>query len=99
MNTLIEEKGLENDIEITSTIYDSIYIHCKNDANTIKWVNDTIIPIITTDCIKDIIVHNDATGEIGYNWYDTITIPNNASIEEIQEALIKLNGEKDGIQV
>ena len=87
MNTLIEEKGLENDIEIISTIYDSIYIHCKNDANTIKWVNDTIIPIITTDCIKDIIVHNEAAGEIGYDWASLHKIPPNATIQQIEEVL------------
>ena len=87
MHKLIDDCGYTNDIKIVATIYDSIYIHMKEDANFIKWVNDTIIPILTVDFIKDIIVHNDATGEIGYNWYDTITIPNNASIDYIEKSI------------
>ena len=87
MHHLIKEKGYQNDIKIVSSIYDSIYLHVKDDATIIKWVNDTIIPILTVDFIKDIIVHNDATGEIGYNWYDTITIPNNASIDYIEKSI------------
>lgn len=89
MHNLIKEKGYENDIKVVSSIYDSIYLHMKCDSELIKWVNDTIIPILTTDFIKDIIVHNEAEGEIGYNWCDLVTIHNNASIEEIQIALDK----------
>ena len=89
MHHLIKEKGYQNDIKIVSSIYDSIYLHVRDDATIIKWVNDTIIPILTVDFIKDIIVHNDATGEIGYNWYDTITIPNNANLDEIESARLK----------
>ena len=89
MHHLIKEKGEQDNIKIISSIYDSIYIHMKDDSNLIKWVNDTIIPILTVDWIKDIIVHNEAEAEIGYNWYDSIKISNNASLEEIEEAKTK----------
>ena len=89
MNHLIDEKNLQEDVQIVSTIYDSIYIHVRKDSELIKWVNDTIIPILTTDFITDIIVHNEATGEVGFNWYDTVPISNGASIEEITQAIEK----------
>ena len=89
MHHLIKEKGYQDDIKIVSSIYDSIYLHIRDNSEIIKWVNDTIIPILTTDFIKDIIVHNEATGEIGYNWYDTVKINNNAEIEEIETARLK----------
>lgn len=90
MHSLIEENNYNNnDIQIVCTIYDSIYLLVKKDSSIIKWINDTIIPILTTDFITDIIVHNEAEGEIGINWYDTISIKNNASIEEINYAISK----------
>ena len=89
MHHLIKEKGYQNDIKIVSSIYDSIYLHIRDDATIIKWVNDTIIPILTVDFIEDIIVHNEAEGEIGYNWYDTVKINNNASLDEIESARLK----------
>lgn len=89
MNKLIVDKGMEKDIQIVSTIYDSIYIHAREDAKIIKWINDTIIPILTTDFITDIIVHNEAEGEIGYNWYDTVKVANGASTLDIQKAIRK----------
>ena len=89
MHALIEQTGYTNDIQIVCSIYDSIYLVVKKDATIIKWLNDTIIPIITKDFITDIIVHNEAEGEIGFNWYDTVAIHNNASIEEIEEAIKK----------
>ena len=89
MHHLIKEQGYQNDIKVVSSIYDSIYLHMRCDAELIKWVNDTIIPILTVDFIKAIIVHNEAKGGIGYNWCDLVTIHNNASIEEIQIALDK----------
>ena len=90
LHTLIDEQGYTNDIRVVSTIYDSIYIYMKEDASLIKWVNDTIIPILTTDFLTDTIVHNEAESELGYNWYDTIKLPNNSSIEDIDVILNKL---------
>ncbi len=89
MHHLIREKGYENDIKVVSSIYDSIYLHMKCDAELIKWVNDTIIPILTTDFLKDTIVSNEAEGEIGLNWYDTVKVHNNANIQEIEAAIQK----------
>ena len=89
MNSLIEAEGLAQDIEIVSSIYDSIYIHVRKDPELIQWVNDTIIPLLTKDFLKDIIVHNEAQGEVGLNWFDTVPVPNGASREEIEEAMRK----------
>lgn len=85
--SLVKEQGLENDIEIVSSIYDSIYFHVRNDITVIKWLNDNLIPIMTKDYLKDIIVHNEAEMEIGFNWADTVIVRNGASLEEIIEAV------------
>lgn len=89
MHDHIDIMEFDDRVFIISSIYDSIYMLVKEDAELIKWVNDTIIPIITVDFIEDQIIPNEAVGEIGYNWYDTVKISNDASIEEIQEALLK----------
>ena len=91
MYTLIDENKLTNDIEIVSSIYDSIYFHVTKDPSIIHWLNCTLIPIITKDYLKDIIVHNKAEMEIGYNWADTVSIPNNASILVIKQAIKTLD--------
>lgn len=83
LNTLLEDNNLTDDVEVIATIYDSIYIHMKDDLDLIKWVNDTIIPLLTTDPFEDTVVHNEAEGAIGYNWYDIVSISNNADIDEI----------------
>lgn len=89
LNSLIKEQGLTEDVVVCSTIYDSIYLHIKEEPNVIKWVNDTIIPIMKKDFLTDTIVHNDAVGEISYNWCDGVELSNGASLEEIEEALKK----------
>lgn len=90
LNHEIKKLGLEDDIQVVSSIYDSIYIHMKCDAELIKWVNDLIIPVVTTDFLEDIIVHNEAEGELGMNWFDTVKIRNNATLDEIEEAIQKV---------
>ena len=45
-------QGYSDDIKVCCTIYDSIYLCVKCDATIIKWLNDTIIPIITKDALK-----------------------------------------------
>ena len=55
MHTLIDEQGYSDDIKVCCTIYDSIYLCVKCDATIIKWLNDTIIPILTKDIFIDTI--------------------------------------------
>lgn len=83
----IDRDSLQDDIQVTSTIYDSIYFIVKDDAETIKWLNDNIVPIMTQDFIEDQIVHNEANLEIGTSWADLHELSNNATLEEIQNVI------------
>ena len=94
MHSLIDENNYEDVIKIISSIYDSIYATILENVELIKWYNDTIIPIITKDFIIGQIVPNKAVCEIGYNWNDLTPIPNNATIEEIEEIIKKLKEEE-----
>lgn len=90
MHQLIDKEGLENDVKVISTIYDSIYLEVKEDPAIIKWVNDNLIEAMLVDFMEDQIIHNEAESDIGYNWADMVTIPNNASVEDIKKALASL---------
>ncbi len=83
----IDEAGLQNDVIIVSSIYDAIYIEVTNDPTIIKWLNDTLVPIMLQDFIPDQAVPNDAEGEVGLDWYTTAKLPHNASLDEITTAL------------
>lgn len=87
MHQLISAENLDDDIFITSTIYDSIYFCVRKDAEIIKWLNDTIVPVMNKDYMVDQIVPNDATGEIGPDWADLTQLPQDASIEDINKIL------------
>lgn len=90
----IDAAGMQNDIKVTSTIYDSIYFIVRQDAATIKWLNDNIVPIMTQDFIIDQIVKNEASLELGTDWSNLVEIPNNATIEQINEVLSKLTNKE-----
>ena len=87
LHQLIDKAGLQNDILITSTIYDSIYMEVRSDPAIIKWLNDTIIPIMTTDFMTNQIIHNEADLEIGPSWATLHKLPHNASISDISSTL------------
>jgi hypothetical protein len=67
LNYRTEEEGLSEDIVVCSTIYDSIYIYVKKDAEVIKWLNDNAVEIMKTDYLENQVVPNDATGELESN--------------------------------
>lgn len=87
MHQLIDEAGLTNDIQCTSTIYDSIYFIVRKDSHIIKWLNDNIVPLITTDFMENQTIHNEAAGEIGLDWASLFHVPNNASLPEIKATM------------
>jgi len=87
MHQAIDEAGMEEDVFCIATIYDSIYYICRDDAETIKWVNDTLIPIMTKDFLIGQTVPNTAELDIGYDWASLTTLPNNITLNQIQEVL------------
>jgi DNA polymerase I-like protein with 3'-5' exonuclease and polymerase domains len=91
MHTLIDEAGYTEDIKCISTIYDSIYYTVTKDATIIKWLNDNLIEVMSTDFLIDQEVPNTAESDIGYNWNDLKTIPNNTSIEKIKMVIKELD--------
>lgn len=94
MHALIDEAGLQNDVRITSTIYDSIYLEIRDNPEVIKWVNDRIVPILEQDFMENQVVKNSADLEIGTSWAALQTLPHNASTEQIIQVLKKLDQEK-----
>lgn len=90
MHQLIDEAGYQHDILVTSTIYDSIYFEIRKDPHYIKWTNDNLIPIMTTDFMENQTIKNEADLEIGTSWADLHKLPHNASLEEIQSILESL---------
>lgn len=90
MHQLIDKHGLENDVKVISTIYDSIYLEVTEDPKIIKWVNDNLISTMLVDFMENQTIHNEAESDIGYNWAEMVKIPNNASIEDIKKALASL---------
>lgn len=87
MHQLIDQMGYEEDVKVVSTIYDSIYLEVTEDPKIVKWVNDNLIETMLVDFMEDQTIHNDAQCDIGYNWADMTTIPNNASLAEVKQIL------------
>ena len=92
VNNEIKKAGYEDDIKVSASIYDSIYFIIRKDVTIVKWLNDTIIPIMTTDFLENQIVSNDADLCIGTRWsnVDDIELKHNTSLEEIQGVLDEL---------
>jgi DNA polymerase I - 3''-5'' exonuclease and polymerase domains len=90
LHKLIENSVYKDNIKIVSSIYDSIYIYLEDSPKLIQWINDNIVPIMTTDFLYNQIVPNEAIGSIGYNWFDLKDIPNNATYDEIYNIWMKI---------
>ena len=90
MQSLIEANNLTGKIDFIATIYDSIYLCVDRNKEIIKYVNDTIVPIMSKDFLHNQEVSNECEGEIGLDWYNLHHVKNNASIEEIEEILNKI---------
>ena len=79
-------------IQVTSSIYDSIYGICLADPEVIEWLNNNIVEILCKDFMIDQTVHNDAQLELGSDWATLHPIPHSATIDEITTTLGTLNG-------
>ena len=83
----IDTANMQEEVIVTSTIYDSIYFEVRNTAKTIKWLNDTLITIMLQDFMPNQTVHNEANLDIGPSWADLTELPNNASLKHVSMQL------------
>ena len=79
-----------NDIQVTATIYDSIYGIARINAELIKWLNDNIVEIMIKDFVVDQVVKNEAALELGTDWSNMIELPNDVTEEQISDVLKQL---------
>jgi len=86
----VKQSGYDIQVRPFNSVYDSIYIDCPNDPEIIKWVNDTLIPLFTQQYLEEEGIPNAAQCELGFDLANIIKIPNNASIEEIEQTISKL---------
>lgn len=59
----------------------------RKDPPLVKWLNDNIVPLITTDFMENQTIHNEAAGEIGLDWASLHHVPNGASLPEISATM------------
>lgn len=90
----VEETNRQKDVLVNATIYDAIYGIVKDDTESIKWLNDTICPIMEEDFLEGQVVRNSANLEIGDSWADVIELPHNATEEDIQVVLNQINNKE-----
>jgi len=84
----IDKAGLQDDIKITATIYDSIYLEVKKDAKILYFVNNTLINLMTMDWIVQQKIPNYANLDVDFsknsNWADVKEIQNDISLEQLK---------------
>lgn len=83
---LIEASEYRDNIRLSNSIHDCIYAIVKNDADTIKFYNDTLIkcmswqedPLLVSDEVK-----LTAAVDYGKSWDKQYTLKNNATLDDI----------------
>lgn len=95
MNLRIAEAGLEDDIQICGTIYDSIYANITPTAEIVNWYNVNLVEVGKKDFLEVQEIPNVLTCGIGRNWAEEVALDPDASIEDIQQVLDKL-GDANG---
>ena len=80
----IIKDNMQDKVKLTNTIHDAIYGEMDDDIEVIKWVNDTLIAIMTRQFVHNQSVQLKSEVDIGYNLYDMVTLSNSCSVEKIQ---------------
>ena len=71
-----------------NTIHDAIYFMWLNDNKVTQWLNNNLIDEMRWNdhpTIKSDDVPMEANLDIGINWAEQYTLPNNATLKQIEE--------------
>ena len=80
-----------DDIKLINIVHDCLYYEVTDDINVIKYINDTLPPIMCRPFVHDQALTLKAEIDIGPNLAETVTLPNNASLDVIKQQLSTLN--------
>jgi DNA polymerase I-like protein with 3'-5' exonuclease and polymerase domains len=89
----IEDADMLDKVFLTNSVHDSLYMQSDASAESIKWVNDNLISLMCRDYKENQAIKLEAELDLGFSQKDMLTIPNNCSLEDIEEVLLKLKKE------
>ena len=79
-----------DDIKLINIVHDCLYYEVTDDINVIKYINDTLPPIMCRPFVHDQALTLKAEIDIGPNLAETVTLPNNADLATIIDKLSTL---------
>ena len=91
-----ESDELQDSILPLNTIHDAGYYLVRNEPKYVKWLNDHLINAMTWQDLPPIRSNDIIIGaelDVGYSWDNCKTLPNNASITEVEDFLKGLNND------
>jgi hypothetical protein len=80
-----------DDIKLTNIVHDCLYYEVTDNINVIKYINDTLPPIMCRPFVIDQELTLKAEIDIGPSLGEHVTLPNNADLATIQTKLATLN--------
>ena len=87
---VLKQSLYQSDIHLVNIIHDCLYYEITDSIEVIKYINDTLPPIMCKPFVIDQSLNLKAEIDIGPSLAHCVTLPNNASIEEIQNKLKEL---------
>jgi len=91
----IEDADMHFRVQMINTIHDAVYLYVEDDADTIKWVNDTLMPTMCTEFVDGQDIPLEAELDIGYSWLQQVTIANGVDTDNIASVLAECAEEED----
>jgi DNA polymerase I-like protein with 3'-5' exonuclease and polymerase domains len=87
---VLQSSPYADDIKLTNIVHDCLYYEVTDALDIIKFINDTLPPIMCRPFITDQALTLKAEIDIGTSLGHVVTLPNNADLQTIQEKLSTL---------
>jgi len=87
---VLKPSEYSKDIQLVNIVHDCLYYEVTNDLEVIKYINDTLPPIMCAKFVTNQSLDLKAEIDIGPSLAHCVTLPNNASIDVIQSKLKEL---------
>lgn len=87
---VLKPSQYSNDIQLVNIVHDCLYYEVTNDLEVIKYINDTLPPIMCAKFVTNQSLDLKAEIDIGPSLAHCVTLPNNADLATIEAKLATL---------